>query len=186
MGVVLDILGSIAVRGTIIAIVIGLTLTLRDELYKRTSAANILQTLTTVGSVMESDLTQAGYHVSSDSFLRADSTDCKFLGDMGTSTVPPDGIVDTVEYVLSTDPSDSDPNSKTRILSRVVNGSTAYQFFKGPINVRFSYYDSLGVVTANVHSVSSVSVLLSQWNTFLLSDTTAIVRREFWVFPSNL
>ncbi|MGB2869701.1 MAG: hypothetical protein WBD36_14690 [Bacteroidota bacterium] len=187
MGVVLDILGSILVRGMIIAIVIGLTLTLRDELYKRTSDANILQTLTTVGSVIEKDMTQAGYHVASDTaFLKADSTDCKFLGDIPDANGLVDGIVDTVEYAVSTDPSETDPSSKTRILARTVNGSTPYTFFKGPINVKFTYYDSLGVVTTHITSVASISILLSQWNTFLLSDTTAIVRRELWVFPSNL
>ena len=181
MGVITDIIGSIVVRGMIIAIVIGLTVMLRDELFRRTSAATTYQTLSVVGSVIEKDLTSAGYNVAvRPVFLKADSDDCKFMGDVDNN-----GIVDTVEFVLAREAGDTDPNSKIRILTRTLGG-TPLQITRAPVTMKFEYYDSLSVSTTNLLKVNSISVLLSQWDSYQSDNPKAIVRKEIRVFPSNL
>ncbi|MBI3005408.1 MAG: hypothetical protein HYY49_08325, partial [Ignavibacteriales bacterium] len=62
MGAILDIVGSIALRGVILALVMNLILTLRDAEYERTSAATTTQSLATAARVIEKDLKYAGYY----------------------------------------------------------------------------------------------------------------------------
>ena len=181
MGTILDIVGSLAIRAVIILVVIGLTITLRDALYKKTSRTTTSQTLANAATVMEKDIRLAGYNSASWPFVSADSSQFTFLADLNNV-----GNVDTVQYLLTRDPNDLDPNSQVRLLARVVDGQTSTTLATGVMTLQFTYFDSVGVSTANLGNVQSVKVALSLLDPYPPDTAYAVVRREFRVFPGNL
>ena len=181
MGTILDIVGSLAIRAVIILVVIGLTITLRNALYQKTSRTTTSQVLANAASVMEKDMRLAGYNSAAWPFIGGDSTQMTFLADLNNV-----GNVDTVQYLLTRDPNDTDPDSQVRLLSRVVDGQTSTTLAKGVMTLHFTYLDSVGASTLNLTNVQSIAVDLSLLDPYPPDSSYAIVRREFRVFPGNL
>jgi hypothetical protein len=183
MGALLDIVGSLAIRGAIILVVVSLTITLRDALYSNTSRMNTAQVLDNASTIMEKDIRQAGYDVTTaPAFLRADSNQMSFLSNINNGV----GIVDTLQYLLARDPNDLDPNSQVRLLTRVVDGQAPMTLAKGVLTLRFTYLDSLGLSTADLNNIQSISVLMTLQDTYQTDSGYVMIRREFQIFPVNL
>ena len=188
MGAILDIIGSLVIRGVILTLIISLIITLRDAEYERTSVASTGQNLSVAARVMERDLKYAGYNVDTtivNLFLIADSQHVKFLGDLDDNYVPATGAgMDTIDFSIGADPS-GEPNSK--VIARKVNSALPWYIAKGPVSMKIMYYDSLGAPTSTLANILSVSVLLSMKNNYPINDTLyATINREILVFPSNL
>ena len=182
MGAILDIIGSLAVRGVILTLIISLIITLRDAQYERTSVATTGQNLSTAARVMERDLRYAGYNADTtivNVFLTADSQHVEFLGDLDDF-----GGLDTVDYRIWADPS-GEVDSK--VIARRVNSQPPWYIAKGPVSMKLMYYDSLGAPTSTLTNILSISVLLSMKNHYPIDDTLyATIHREILVFPTNL
>lgn len=188
MGAILDIIGSLAIRGVILTLIIGLIITLRDAEYERTSVATTGQNLSVAARVMERDLKYAGYNADStiiNVFMIADSERVKFLGDLDDNYVPATGAgMDTIDYRIGADPS-GEVNS--RVIARTVNSGFPLYIAKGPVSMKIMYCDSGGTPTSILANILSISVLLSMKNHYPIDDTLyATIQREILVFPANL
>ena len=181
MGAILDIIGSLALRGVIAALVINLIILLRDTQYERTSHATTTQNLTTAGRVIENDLKYAGYSTMTTPFLIATGQEVKFISDLDDNSGTP---IDTINFKIAADPS-GEPNSK--VILRVKNGGLPLYIAKGEVTLAFQYYDSLSAVTAILSKIKSVSVSLTLKNTYTPNDTSfSTIKKELKVFPVNL
>lgn len=181
MGAILDILGSLALRAVIAALVINLIILLRDTQYERTSQATTTQNLATAIRIIERDLNYAGYNTVTTPFLIATSQEVKFISDLDNSPVT---LVDTVDFRIAADPS-GEANSK--VILRVQNNQLPLYIAKGQLTLNFQYYDSLSAVTGTLSKIKSVSVSLSLKNTYTPNDTTfSTIKKEQRVFPANL
>ena len=188
MGAILDIIGSLAVRGVILTLIIGLIITLRDAEYERTSVATTGQNLSVAARVMERDLKYAGYNVDStvaNVFRIADSQHVEFLGDVDNDYVPATGAgMDTIDYRIWDDPSGE---IGSKVIARRINSQPPWYIAKGPVSMMLMYYDSLGAPTTVLQDILSISVLLSMKNHYPIDDTLyATINREILVFPANL
>lgn len=144
MGTLLDIAGAIIVRGTIVAIMLTVTVTLNDVLYFKTASRNVQSELSSTVEILESDLRKAGYDVTdSTAFRVADTSSVRFLADIDAS-----GSVDTISYFLSAPSalsSTSNPNDK--LLYRTVsglNGGNPSAVGGGIVQFRLRYYKITG------------------------------------------
>jgi len=181
MGAMLDIIGSLAIRGVILTLIINLIITLRDAQYERTSVATTGQNLSVAARIMEKDLKYAGYNAadSIDVFLIADSQQVEFLGDVDN-----DSTLDIVNYQIVANPS-GEVDSK--VIARTLNSAFPLYIANGPVSMKIMYYDAAGTSTSTLSNISSLSVLLSMKNNYPIDDTLfATIRREILVFPANL
>jgi len=179
MGAILDIIGSLALRGVIAALVINLIITLRDAQYERTSQATTTGNLATAIRIIERDLKYAGYKAVTTPFLTATAQEVKFISDIDDN--PP---VDTLDLRIAADPS-GEPNSQ--VILRVKNSGLPLYIAKGELTLAFQYYDSLSAVTAILSKIKSVSVSMTLRNTYTPNDTSfSTIKKELRVFPANL
>jgi hypothetical protein len=185
MGAILDIVGSLALRGVMVALVINLMMTLRDAEYEKTSLATTTQNLSTTARIIEKDLKYAGFNLdtlAASAFRLADSNRVEFLGALKDTSVY--GYVDTINIQLADDPSGE---IGSKVIARSINGGLPLYIAKGPISMKIQYYDSAGTTTTNLSKIQSVSVLLTQKVPFVVTDTaSATLKKEIWVFPANL
>jgi len=182
MGAILDIVGSLAIRGVILTMIISLIITLRDAEYERTSVATTGQNLSVAARVMERDLRYAGYNADTtitDIFLIADSQQVKFLGALTEF-----GALDTISYRIGANPNGE---ADSRVIARTINNGFPLYIANGPVSMKIIYYDSLGASTSTLSSIISISVLFSMKNNYPINDTSfATINREILVFPINL
>ena len=182
MGAIIDIIGSLALRGVILALVMNLILTLRDAEYERTSVASTTQNLATAARVLERDLKYVGYYsdtTSLTSFLLASNDRVLFLGDIDDN-----GKIDTVDIRLADDPSGK---SGSKVIARSVDGGLPLYLAHGSVSMNIQYYNSLGATTTTLDDILSLSLLLTQKNEYSMTDTSAsTIKKEIWIFPANL
>lgn len=183
MGSVLDIVYSLAIRGVIVAMVIGLTFTMRDALYNKTSVASTTQILTTAAQTMERDIELMGYNVVGVPILLAQNNEVTFLSDIYNNN---DGSFETVDYQLIPDASVPGAIPPIYILQRTVNGSNPLQAGRGPISLNISYFDSLGAQTSVLGNIRSLGIVLTGQIDYQLANGDSIVTKQFHVYPSNL
>lgn len=182
MGAILDIVGSLAIRGVILVIIINLSLTMRDALYQKTSRATALQNLSNAAGIIEKDVKMLGYNVASKPYvLNAESQRLRFLADLDNNS-----IVDTVEYKFSADPL-LWPDTLTKVIIRSVSGQPSLRIAKGKqLTLSFEYDDSTGVVTSIINNIFAIGVKMALAQDYFQKDSVAYVRREFHIFPTNL
>jgi len=135
MTVFIDLMGSWVVRASLIAVMLGLTVTLNDALYQSTLRANNLGQTAVVDSIIYADLNDAGYNVSpvSSTFQVAQATSVQFLADINGG-----GIPETVRYTM-TQQSDSTYN----VYRNVNNVNNGVDLPVGNVrSLSFSYYDA--------------------------------------------
>lgn len=182
MGAIIDIVGSLALRGVIIALVMNLILTLRDAEYERTSVAAATQNVATAARVIERDLKCAGYYVQDTvltAFLIATSEHVQFRGAMKN-----DSTINTIDIRIADDPSGE---TGSKVIARSIDSGLPLYLARGSVTMSIEYYDSLGVTTSTLNDIMSISVLLSQKNEYSMTDTlSSTIKKEIWVFPGNL
>lgn len=152
MGVIFDLIASMAVRGAIVYIVITMNIQLHELLYEKAQYAIVKQNTATVGDIFRNDLRYIGYNVSGSSFVIAGAGEIKFLGDLDNNGVP-----DTIHYYAGpvTELADT-PNPDDRILYRKVNSAPAADIGHGLTSLSLKYYDVTGAVTSDPAAIKSL------------------------------
>lgn len=186
MAFILDLVGSMAIRGAIVLIVLKLVLILNTTLYDRTALANTNVMLGATSDVMYRDIRLAGYNVTATAFTAAEPTDMQFNGDVDNN-----GSVDAIRiYGVQ------DGTTQLWKVYRVVNGGAPLMIGSGLMSFSFVYKtrnsvvittpsDSLASIAAiQATLVGKVNVLSS--NLYLDSSKDTTATREFRVFPMNL
>ncbi|MGH2569432.1 MAG: hypothetical protein ACRDGA_13925 [Bacteroidota bacterium] len=177
MNIILDIVGSLAIRGAIVLVVLQLNVSLHQTLYLKTATANVRGNLATMVSIIEADVRQAGYGVTGTTFLTIDSDDVEFLADLNN-----DGTVDTLRYYLN----------GTSVYRTVTGSATPVCIGVGLTQFKFEYIDVTGIATASPETVRSVKFLAAMETNYEIKQTSdgesyrpsATVEHQF--FPQNL
>jgi hypothetical protein len=180
MTIFIDLAASWIVRVSMITVMLGLSVTMNDALYKTAQRSNTNTALASTAEVIYTDLNMAGYNVAwyDDAFLTADSTDLCFSGDLNNGGIPEE-IHYKAEYNATT---------KLYELYRAVNNENSGQplyLGKNFKSVEFQYYDYLGVRTIYPWEVTSVRIKLAQEIPGATSGFTTALN-DFKVFPANL
>ena len=176
MPIVLDIAASLAIRAAIILVILQLNVSLNQTLTYKTATANIRENLATTVTIMETDLRQAGYGISTSIFLTSNASDVKFRADLQN-----DGTIDTVRFYLS--------GSE---IYRAKNSETPVRIALGVTQLAFTYYTSTGATTTTASAVKSVKGAISMEENFTITGMgDGETRRpsassEFQVYPENL
>lgn len=185
MGVVIDIIGMLVIRASIIAIILNLMVNMHEALYKYTERNYLNQTLTAAVQTITADLTLAGYNSSNKRFPIARRNEMKFRSD-----IDDDGSVDIIHFYVS-------PTTGTdKVLYRTVNSGTAMEVARD-VDTFFVYYyraNSNSVTGTNVNNIKSVKVtveVVSKYQEVSGVDGTSesAARSAKWeqhFFPENL
>jgi len=135
----LDLVGSFAIGGLIVLMIINLNLSVSaaatQNLYSNVTQRQVVSSV----EVIEHDLYKMGYRVDSDVITKADSNEIIFLTDINN-----DGVDDKIRYYLDgTSSMNGTYNPDDKILWRALNDESALTSFI-VTELNFSYYDSLG------------------------------------------
>jgi len=182
MGVILDILGSMAVRGTIVLVMLSMNLSLHNTLYRKTSQAVVEKNLSYTTDALMLDLKLIGLSATSTPMITADPAEIKFLGDVDGS-----GIQDTVNFYLgSTSELASTDNPNDRKLYRKLGNRSAFDFASGVTNFQFEYYDVTGHPTTILSAIKSVKFILKMEHGYAYDSIYPSGSWETQIFPPNL
>ncbi|MFQ5800070.1 MAG: hypothetical protein ACE5H0_15445, partial [Bacteroidota bacterium] len=77
----LDILGSMLIRGAIVLIILTTNVSLHTLLYQKTGHTAVRENLDETGERLQADIKRAGLNTTDVPFIIVDSTQIKFLGD---------------------------------------------------------------------------------------------------------
>jgi hypothetical protein len=178
MTVFLDLAGAWAVRVSMVAIMLTMTVAMNDALYQSAQQAAVKANVAVAAETMTQDINMAGLNVIGNAFDTVDSTNLKFYGDLNGLGSP-----ETVRYYTTY-------NSTTKLYSlyRYVNReNNGVPLLMGNnfTSVTFLYYDYNGVSTSTAANVYSVRVkLVAQIPGVTQGFTTAL--NDFRVYPANL
>ena len=175
MTILLDLIGSWFVRASMIAVMLGLTVTLNDALYQSSQQAGNNGNVAVIDSIIYADVNDAGYNVSpvSSTFQIAESTDLKFYADINGG-----GIPETVRYTITKQ------NDGTYNLYRNVNNvNNGVDFLLGNLtSASFAYYDAksnlLPLPILDLTEIRQVGVTLVG---SVVADTS-----RYKIYPANL
>lgn len=180
-------LGALLVRGTIIAIMLTVTVTLNQVLYYKSAARTVQTELSSLVEVMESDFRRVGYNVTaSSSFFLAETSQVAFYADIDN-----DGNPDTIEYLIgSTGELADTPNPDDRLLYRLVNGDTL-TVGAGMTRFYLKYYALGGaplILPVDVSLIGSLDITLhAEHGYFTFPDSLyPAAHWERRLFPTNL
>ena len=164
MSIMLDLIGSMIVRGAIMLTFLYLTINLQNALYERTIYATVKQKTVIPAQILTDDLRMAGYGPStSKTFSIAYLQEIEFSVELSVGDTPSahtDVAPNVVHYYLG--PA-TQPDSTHRILYRRVDTRTPFQVATDVDSLVFTYYDSLGATISpglNVQHVKSIKVKL--------------------------
>ena len=183
MTIFIDIAGSWIVRASMITMMLGISVTMNDALYKTTQKANTDKTLAKVANTILTDLNMAGNNVTSPTNVfqpgYVSPTDMKFYGDLDNS-----GLYETIRYQATY-------NSTTKLYSlyRSVNRENSgipLLLGKNFTSVKFTYFNYLGVPTTNYLEVMSVRVTLVTTIPGATAGGFTTAMNDFLVYPANL
>ncbi len=167
MSIMLDLIGSMIVRGAIMLTFLYLTINLQNALYEKTIYATVKQKTVIPAQILTDDLRMAGYGPStSKTFSIAYLQEIQFSVELnvsdtyGASAAHSDPAPNVVHYYLG--PA-TQPDSTHRILYRRVDTRTPFQAATDVDSLVFTYFDSLGVTISpglNVQHIKSIKVRL--------------------------
>ena len=156
MAIVLDIIGSLAIRGAIVLVMLRLNVSLQQTLYLKTANANVRSNLATLVAIIETDFRQLGYGASTTPFLVSDSSNVKFIADFSNN-----GTIDSVYYYLT----------GTEVYRRY-NSTNAVRIGRGVTQFKFEYYSFSGVQTAVLDDVVSVKLSVAMEEDYLITNSS--------------
>lgn len=135
----LDLIGSIAIGGLIILMVINLSLSVNEAATQNLYSSVTQRQVVSSAEVIEHDIYKIGYRVIGDVISKADSNEIRFLTDINN-----DGADDEIRYYLAdTSSLNGTYNPDDKILWRELNDENSLTPFI-VTELNFSYYDSLG------------------------------------------
>jgi hypothetical protein len=178
MTVFLDLAGAWAVRVSMIAVMLSMTVTMNDALFQSAQQATTRGNVAATAEVMSQDLNSAGFNVTGNAFSSIASNDFWFSGDLNGLGSP-----ETIHYYTT-----YDSGTQLYTLYRCVNrenGGNPLLIGTGFTSVTFSYYDRNGVPTSTAANVCSIRVkLVAQIPGVTKGFTSALT--DFRVYPANL
>jgi hypothetical protein len=166
MNSLLDIFGSIFIAGILLLMILKLNIFASNSSYYSDNELKLQQNAKTLAEIINYDFRKIGYEYDSTSIIIAQQTRIKFYADMNAPGTAGYGTMDVVEYYLgnSTEVT-ATPNTRDKILYRILNNTdTTGGPTLGLVDLKFSYLNSQGVVTASLDSIK-------------------YIKAEFWVEP---
>ncbi|MBI4418820.1 MAG: hypothetical protein HY563_08580 [Ignavibacteriales bacterium] len=183
MGVILDLVASMAVRGAIVYIVLTMNISLNQLLYEKAQYAIVKQNTATVADILRNDFRALGYGVSGVTpFLIADTSRVKFIGDLDDNA-----IIDTVEYYLGpVSEMISTPNPDDRILYRKRNSGTPFDCGHGVTRLSLEYFDTNGSTTSTLSEIRALSIKIVMQGATQINVYYPTSIWETFLIPSNI
>jgi len=183
MGVILDLVASMAVRGAIVYIVLTMNISLHELLFEKAQHAIVKQNAATIADILRNDLRYVGYSLSSgNAFLIADSNKVKFVGDTDNN-----GVVDTIYFYLGpVSEMSGTPNPSDRIIYRQKNGGTPFECGHGVTQLSLKYYNVNGSITAVLADIRSYSIKLVVQGDHEINRYYPTSIWETYFIPSNI
>jgi hypothetical protein len=166
MNFLLDLMGSSLIAGILFLLILKLNLYSSNANYYSDNELRLQQNVKTLAEVINYDLRKIGYKYDGTAIVTAEPHRIQFYTDLEAPGTLGHGITDFVEYYLgdSTEATGT-INQRDKVLYRIVNNTdTLGGPTLGLVDLRFSYLDSQGLVTAYLDSIK-------------------YVKAEFWVEP---
>jgi hypothetical protein len=158
MNTLTDIFGSIFIAGILLLMILKLNLFASNANYYSDNELRLQQNAKTLAEILNYDLRKVGYNYTPTAMITAQQKRIKFYADMNAPGTAGYGTVDVVEYFLGDSTQVlATPNQRDKILYRVMNNTDT---LKGPslglVNLKFSYMNSKGAITANLDSIKYI------------------------------
>ena len=183
MSIMLDIIGSMIIRGSIVLMTLYLSISLQNALYKKTMVAVVKQKTVVPAQVLTDDIRLAGYGPTGTTkiFATATSQDMMFTAD-----IDDDGATETVRYYLSAAYTGSTHKSLLREVSSI-SGGAAYELARDVDSLYFTYYNVNGtsVSGVNVAGIKSVKVSLVMASAAKLADEITAAPRASGLYTGK-
>ena len=174
MATILDIIGSMLVRGAILLMMLNLSLQMNKAVYQKTGFAAMRQNTAISAQILYDDLYLAK------SFTTATPDSIQF------AAVDSNGTSYAVHYYLA---GESSPTIPLKMLYRSINGGTAQLVAHNVAKLNVEYYNLNGSSTTIVGDVRSVRFRISIQTEEQSSQENEKPMLAFWekvVFPPNL
>jgi hypothetical protein len=176
MSIFLDLIQSLLIRGSMVAVALTLTVTMNNALYQKSQLNFAKGQVETVGDAIHDDLVQANYNnTAGHVFCFAYAQDFRFHGDIDN-----DGVTDKVRYYGV-----YDGGTGYWSLYRTLNDGVPLLMGKSFSSITFQYYDAKGKITATADSIKAVRVNLVE-NVVGATEGFTQVVKNFKIYPSNL
>ena len=183
MSIMLDIIGSMIIRGSIVLMTLYLSISLQNALYKKTMIAATKQKTVIPAQLLTDDIRLAGYGPTGTTkvFATASSQDMKFTADVDN-----DGVVETVRYYLGSAYTGSTHKSLLREVSSI-SGGAAFEVARDVDSLYFTYYNTNGtsVSGVNVAGIKSVKVSLVMASASKLADEITAAPRQGGIYTGK-
>jgi hypothetical protein len=187
VGVILDIILSLALRGAIVIAVLNMTVSLQGKLSEKTAQANELNLVNTVSAIMRYDLDKVGYNWTGGPpyFSVASADTIEFVY---SSTQPPNFpspwrvkffLGNTLDLINTANPND-------RVLYKKINGGGSISVANGVVQLKFQYFDATGSSTAILSNIKSFSVDLVMASGDAVNGLYPASEWYYRFFPSNI
>ena len=160
MSIMLDLIGSMVVRGAIMLTFLYLTINMQSALYEKAMYAAVKQKTVVPAQVLTDDLRLAGYGpATSKVFPVAYQQSIEFYADINN-----DSVADLVHYYLG--PVYAGTTNHYSLYREVscYSGGAPFELARDVDSLAFTYYNSVGAVISpalNVSGIKSIRVRLS-------------------------
>ena len=174
MSVMLDIIGSMVIRGAIVLMTLYLSVSLQSAYTYKNTLYTVKQKTVIPAQVLTDDIRLAGYGpTTSKIFTTAMSQAMQFSADINN-----DSVAETVHYYLGPTYTGSTHRSLYREVSSI-NGGAPYELARDVDSLCFTYYDVYGntLSGSNVSGIKSIKVSL-------VMESNAEVADEITTAPS--
>jgi hypothetical protein len=174
MSTMLDIIGSMVIRGAIVLMTLYLSVSLQSAYTYKSTLYTVKQKTVIPAEVLTDDIRLAGYGpTTSKVFTIANSQAMQFSADVNNDSIP-----ETVYYYLGPQYTGTTHQSLFRVVSSI-NGGVPYELARDVDSLCFTYYDVYGNTLSgtNVSGIKSIKVSL-------VMESNAQVADEITTAPS--
>lgn len=149
MDTLIDLIGAAVIAGLIMVGIANINIYSSQVQFKSDSSLTLQRNAKTLADIIDNDMRKIGFGYTGTSIIDAEEKKLEFYADIDSN-----GTVDRVTYLLSDStavPQTENPSDK--ILYRVVNGDTSKGPSLGITDLKFTYKDAHGNVTAAADSI---------------------------------
>ena len=191
MGTILDIIGSMIIRGAIVAVILTLNVNLHNALYQKTARTSVKESIAIPAQLMLADIKLAGYgKLTSKTFLIAQAEEIKFYSDVND-----DSTAETVRYYLSPVVAGVTHRTLYREVSSI-GGGAPQAVGQNIVSLVIKYFNINGTQLSYgspKSGIKSILVQITMESPSLIAETlnqgVSRYQRGFWerqIFPRNL
>jgi hypothetical protein len=156
MNVILDLLGASLIGAVVILVMLNLNIYSSNVKFTSDSELRLQQNAKTLADIVSFDLRKIGFRKSGTAIVTAQPKKISYYSDIDTN-----GVADLVTYQLSDSlavPRTANPRDK--ILYRIVNNDTSKGPSLGLVDLKFTYMNINGNVTASLDSIKYITAEL--------------------------